>query len=227
MNIKVLPNYTSERYYLLSEIEQRATFTYLSDFPDSGTDHRISIGCFCCIYILWDLRKLTCANEAEFEINLVNLLSRLSYDKGSVQNHSGDDRTLTLPPTSLLAVEVIIDAKALTESENDHDPKNEIERVINRINAKYQSISCIYVGISDSVAGAPALEAVLDYVTLIDSHKRVNKTEDSMKVVVIANDTNQMLGHDPSRDPDAESGMLYQIDKSHYSMSLYMDSIRF
>lgn len=91
------------------------------------------------------------------------------------------------------------------------------ERVLNIVNwiSGNHSFGCIYVGICDSVGGAPALEAILDYSKIIEDHNLTSSLLLSelltLRVLAVSGQTEDFLGHDPTREPDAVSG-VYQAE---------------
>lgn len=133
----------------------------------------------------------------------------------------------TVLARSICCIEIVISNESSWKS-------RELEKVVDDV-IKWMDESCefgcIYVGICDSVGGAPALEAILDYSKIIEDHnihsssinsKSKNKSKSGNEVIklrVIALSATDMLGHDPSREPDAVSG-VYQGEYIHSRRSL-------
>lgn len=133
----------------------------------------------------------------------------------------------TVLARSICCIEIVISNESSWKS-------RELEKVVDDV-IKWMDESCefgcIYVGICDSVGGAPALEAILDYSKIIEDHnihsssinsKSKNKSKSENEVIklrVIALSATDMLGHDPSREPDAVSG-VYQGEYIHSRRSL-------
>ena len=91
--------------------------------------------------------------------------------------------------------------------------KKRIFNIVNWIRDTH-SFGCIYVGICDSVGGAPALEAILDYAKIIEDHNFATLLSSevlTLRVVAVNRQMQEFLGHDPTREPDAVSG-VYQAE---------------
>lgn len=213
----ILPSYTSERYYLLSEIEQRATFLFLvekeQDTPTStppsphapqsqssdGTKHDA-------FYLLWDLRATSVQTVEQFRSDVTQLL---------VGNHRNLSTAPDRLPSSLLAIEVVVDKKVDGVANNHIDVVRECISENNSWIRDNHRIGCVYVGIADNAAGAPALEAIMDYAIILDNHYTLSvptsSSETGLPLRVVGTRQGHMLGHDPTRDPDAASD-VYQAE---------------
>lgn len=127
----------------------------------------------------------------------------------------------TVLARSICCIEVVISNESSWKS-------RKLEKVVDDVIKwmdKSCEFGCIYVGICDSVGGAPALEAILDYSKIIEDHNIHSSSIDSksksemIKLRVVALSATDMLGHDPSREPDAVSG-VYQGEYIHSRRSL-------
>lgn len=113
---------------------------------------------------------------------------------------------------SICCIEVVISNESSWKSRG-------LEKVVHDM-IKWMDSSCqfgcIYIGLCDSVGGAPALEAILDYAKIIEDHNLHSSLILSkvIKLRVIALSATELLGHDPSREPDAVSG-VYQAEYIH------------
>eukprot|EP00596_Hydrurales_sp_CCMP1899_P002793 CAMPEP_0119042250 /NCGR_PEP_ID=MMETSP1177-20130426/14487_1 /TAXON_ID=2985 /ORGANISM="Ochromonas sp, Strain CCMP1899" /LENGTH=277 /DNA_ID=CAMNT_0007008901 /DNA_START=133 /DNA_END=963 /DNA_ORIENTATION=- len=203
MNSNLLPSYTTEKYYLLSEIEDRAIFEAVEKDADAPIPEDIITAMesvykdkevYDAFYVLWDLRSESNKTDSIFKQDIEKLIPKMK-DLSTVMEKA------------LLSIEIIIDQNQDLEEMRAH-----ILIVINWIR-ETQSFGCIYIGICDSVAGTPALEAVLDLAKMIDDHNlyEASLLSDVLILRVIAINNEQFLGHDPSREPDAESN-VYQSE---------------
>ena len=212
MQMTTLPTYTSERYYLLSEIEQRCIFNYLHEEDGDGqqapatNSSEVMHEAF---YLLWDLRVTSTQTEAQFRAAVSALLD-------------GPNRRADAA-TSLLAVEALVDKKDEGVVNNNVDVVREcLHANIEWIKSVHR-VGCVYVGVADHPAGAPALEAVMDYATIIDNHYHLGNGVMMMRsgtgmgtgavrprVRVGGVRQAHFLGHDPTREPDAASN-IFQV----------------
>ena len=234
MNLRLLPSYTTERYYVLSEIEDRAAFEPI--YSNAGRCSGLEAQIFCnlrhhshssnvnaCItdleeaeianirakqtliagrevcdafYLLWDLRTESNKSDSLFMDDVRKLLPKIS-------------ELNTVIMSTICSIEIVITSSA------DWELHGLEKRVFDMITWMKDlcGFGCIYVGICDSVGGTPALEAILDYSKMIEDHNLQSALLESelrmLRVVVI--DTSELLGHDPSREPDAVSG-VYQAE---------------
>jgi len=218
MMMTQLPSYTSERYYLLSEIEQRCVFRYLhvDDGDEAPPDETTSTAAAAAaaaaadavheaFYVLWDLRAGSTQTEAQF--------------RAAVSAVLGGPHRAADALSSLLAVEALVDKKDDGVANNNVDVVRDcIQTNIEWIKSAHR-VGCVYVGVADHPAGAPALEAVMDYATIIDNHYHLGNGVMMMRsgtavagprVRVVGVRQAHFLGHDPMREPDAASN-VYQV----------------
>jgi hypothetical protein len=150
-------------------------------------------------YLLWDLRDDSSKSSDSFMADVRKLLPKLLELKSVLER-------------SICCIEVVISNKSSWQSRG-------LEKVVHDM-IKWMDTSCqfgcIYIGICDSVGGAPALEAILDYAKIIEDHNLHSSLILSkiIKLRVIALSATELLGHDPSREPDAVSG-VYQAEYIH------------
>ena len=212
MQMTVLPNYTTERYYLLSEIEQRATFEYLIHEDENSEINKQSkpnTHQHDAFYLLWDMRACSAQTVAGFRQSTTKLL------EGKHREAVSENRLIS----SLLAIETLVDKKEDGVTNNNIDVvRDHLQEIMDWIKENHR-IGCVYMGVADNPAGSPALEAISDYATIIDNHYEsltgtgtlAANAAEGPRVRVIAVRDGHMLGHDPSRDPDAASN-VYQAE---------------
>ena len=226
MQLRSLPSYTTERYYLLSEIEDRSLFEPVENEegitivksrpttpPDAPTANNTSnkyqlnpSNKHDAIYLLWDLRNDSNMPPDMFKLNALpdDLL------KQNVLKVSSKVKELPIIlQRSLCCIEIVISHK------NDWLALGLNQRVFDMVNwlKKNYNFGCIYVGISDSVGGAPALEAILDYSKIIEDHNLQSALllSDLVMLRVVSVNMVALLGLDPTREPDAVNG-VYQAE---------------
>lgn len=184
-----LPSYTSERFYLLSEIEQRSRFVSFDDaisLKDLGTPR------FCYFYGLWDLGRTSVADFKEYLDSLLRL-GAASRDEGHY---------------NVLSVEVLLSQEKWGSDCKDEKAIISVHRWV--LQNYPQLIKNVVFGISDKVSGTPALEAILDCILNQDKGPTMASPSPAIHVLIApARDT--FLGHDSTREPDAESGVFQAL----------------
>jgi hypothetical protein len=177
-----LPSYTSERYYLLSEIEQHANFISL-DYPEESSisDHRER---YLAVYLLLDARA---GNSSS------SLLQHLLRVKEYIHKH------INIPSANtILAVEVYHDQLDSSKFKED------IEKLYQEVSISWTDLGLLVFGISDNAAGTCALEVVMDYCTIV-------ALEDASKIQLICTSKQSFLGLEVDIEPDAISGVKQYI----------------
>ena len=201
-----LPTITSERYWLLSEIEQRVQFQFLEDKlpaePTAASPLDVEEEAIC--YLLWDLATTS-------EADLRDLISSKILCKRLA---AAPDGRFARAAAWLLAFEVLLPSGGQEWSEVC-ESRAKISRLHNWIFTEIGALGCdmpaLVVGVSDQPAGAPALEAVLETVT---------ERSSGAKQVLFALTRDDLLGHDAAREPDASMGVLQLLLVSPRAASL-------
>jgi hypothetical protein len=214
MHVTALPDYTTERYSVLADLEQRADFhgaNELNDGPDQSMQaavYGIDPSCklpskkvedFSCIYLLWDVRnlsKLGLTDELTSKIDKV--LSAASL-------------TATKCQRIYLSVEVII---SRCEDRNwDKCPaKDIVEKTFATIKELY-NFGFVGLAVADDVSGSHAIAAILTYLEHIGGNipqiAGLMNYGTTVKVGhVYTVDRAELLGFAKNRDPDAASGVF-------------------
>ena len=150
-------------------------------------------------YLLWDLRDDSSKSSDSFMADVRKLLPKLLELKSVLER-------------SICCIEVVISNESSWKSRG---LEKVVHDMIQWMNNSCQ-FGCIYIGICDCVGGAPALEAILDYAKIIEDHNLHSSLilSKMIKLRVIALSATELLGHDPSREPDAVSG-VYQAEYIH------------
>lgn len=182
--ISSLPEYTTERYYLLSELEEclkdidylnemNIHVDYYMNFPSNKSSVVV-------MYLLW--RKAT---------GISNL-------NASLQSLLGD-RTRDHSNKSLI-IEVLINSSNRKTATYKQEIIDELCLVLINIKKSYD-IGCVCLGISDHTSGTPALEMVVKCVQCA-----TNKT-----VRLYCARRIELLGFDTNNEPDATSNVFQLI----------------
>ena len=193
-----LPNYTTERYYLLSELEQRVSFSHV--FDGDGACESESACESELYYALWDVSDGLDVLKDGLK-KLVSSSKNIIRGKTKQSNGNGES-TIWNDVKRTLSIEVLI-SKTLQDSfENTTDTdtdENEQEQHIVRQAYKWirdslgDKVSYVVFGFSDKVSGTPALEAALDCVMHVGSE---SQSSSRPKYVVRTLTTECCLGHD-------------------------------
>lgn len=182
MYIQSLPNYSCERYYLLSEIEQRSELVFI-DEPESKNNElrstqnpRIDV-----VFLLW------------------NAANGLEVLKNNIQNVF--ERHPSCLSRCLIVVECLVKSKEefLTEVQND------IESLFKWANKVFPE-SFLFVGVSDKPTGTPGLEKVEDFLKFTVA--AAPATTGNIRFIGVTRQ--DCLGHDPVREPDGGND-VYQV----------------
>ena len=190
-----LPEFTTERYYILSELEQKvSSFVYLDETSAADKSHHHHHGSFNSYYLLWNLSNMTSVdhhhhhhrNSVKSDID-----SLFKHDDDDDDRHSGNN---------LLSIEVLLGHR------NDWDSvKVLVNDTVQWIASTYHNtISYVVVGVADDAAATPALESILDYYNKIYSDDLLR----DHNVRVIGLSRSSFLGHGIDQSPDAKSGVF-------------------
>lgn len=197
-----LPNYCPERYYLLSEIEQRASFVIIDESPTLA----IGEGSLGVVYLLWNVGAGN--SEKELKQKIKRIFSNSVFK----------------PSRFIVSIEALIRTRDIYP-----ETKSTILALLDWYHEEYPS-GCMVVGVSDSKAGTPALERCLELLQLMASESMIAQAqteeveqipddEEAVKEVLLASgkllfiaDTRQdCMGHDPLREPDAAADVFQRI----------------
>lgn len=182
MHIQTLPNYSCERYYLLSEIEQRAELVFI-DEPESKNNElrstqnpRIDV-----MFLLW------------------NAADGLETVKMNIQ------KVLDRHPSCLSRCLIVVECLVASEKEFLTEVKDEIESLFKWAN-KVCPESFLFVGVSDKPTGTPGLEKVEDFLKFTVA--AASGTAGNIRFLGVMRQ--DCLGHDPVREPDGGND-VYQV----------------
>lgn len=182
MHIQSLPNYSCERYYLLSEIEQRAEMVF-NDEPESKSNERRSTQNprIDVIFLLW------------------NAADGLEVVRTNIQ------KLLERHPSCLSRCLIVVECLVASENEFLTEVKDEIESLFKWAN-KVCPESFLFVGVSDKPTGTPGLEKIEDFLKFT-----VTAAPAAAGNIRFLGITRQdCLGFDPVREPDGGND-VYQV----------------
>ena len=180
MHIQKLPTYSCERYYLLSEIEQRAEFVFIDEPNRKITERRSTQNPrIDSIFLLWDASR----GFGGLKENIREILGIFP----SCQN-----RCI-----------IVVDCLVASEKEFESKTKDELEDFFSWSQTAFPD-SFIFVGISDKASGMPGLEKLCDFMEFAVSCAPAV----TGNIRLIGKTRQDCLGHDPDREPDAVSDVF-------------------
>jgi hypothetical protein len=198
MLVQTLPKYTTERYYLLSEIEQLSEFVFLEEDNTFTQNKEIAV-----IYILWNV---TNDNVEIFRTNFAKMIYNFSTKFPQIKY-------------SLILIEAIIPNKKTIDT---YDAI--VSNLLNWLNnLSIVGISnFVIVGVSDHVSGSPALEKGFEFIESISKTVKLPSLINSS--VFFSDNKKTYLGHNPSREPDAADD-VYQVICSNSNFEEWKNNI--
>jgi hypothetical protein len=194
LDLVLLPPYTTERYYVLSEIEQRAIFVGLDtngnlDCKIAGINEAGARG----FYILWKMNEENSDDDIKtLDLSISRVLKAANQLKVDLSS-------------AFIAIEVFLTARSDWAITGD---KKRIEDAMTWLKNTY-NVGGICFGASDTVSGTCALEALSDFVASIEFESLSAEHN-----LVIAESKVNFLGHDPLREPEAEQN-VFQAQMIH------------
>jgi hypothetical protein len=181
MYVENLSSNSAEHYYLMSEIEQKADFIHLNK-PE--TQLKIEQHAMTFLYALWKPEK------EETKV-LLEKLQQLT-DFANIKHN------LHIPSTTVVIDCVISSNKVFNDAF-----KAVVNQLFQDIELVVPNAGLVIFGVIDNTAGTPGLEKIHDLIErILPGYVRVSKLANVISVTDI-----EMMGHDPSRDPDAESNV--------------------
>lgn len=192
---QALSSFSAERYYVLSEIEQKARIFYseendkrIEEIPGQEDSLILTV-----LYSLWDI-----TSHADAELIITKVENLLSYAKKENQLSAN--------------LFIVIDALVKSKGSVDKSTRKFIEKVLNRVHS-LPEVSTVLIGVSDNTGSLPAMERCHEIVEAI--HPGMEEYEKDIAFIVSRGQ--EMLGHDPTLEPDAKSGVhqvLFWIHES-------------
>lgn len=223
--IAKLPGYTTERYYLISELED-ATDGMLSvegngdevgdrakieDLTAEGASVRM-------YYMLWN-----CTGPKPLDTFKTKVKELL----GSPPVSKGKDEATTNPPVKasqgILAIETLVNSNitSMNAWENCDDTKLMRQAMDWLVSNYSDAIGCAFFGAANDTAGTPALEALLNFLQSFRVDERSQNHDSTvllrLPAYTIAKSKVHYLGHDTLRDPDAKSNVFQVLVSSKSS----------
>lgn len=215
MKFEELPQYTTERYYLLSEIEQLSDITVVNEVISIDYSNRYEYGVN---YVLWDLtvddedysHSNSSMNNSDSHAN--TNANSFNSDNNDTIVHKADELLLNkINELGKFTKQIVLRKKVLsidgiiTKGYNINYYYNRIQKMMNLIKlTNYYDYICI--GISNDESGTPGLELCYNYINGITTEIPYLTN----KIITISVTRNDFLGHNPNREPDAGSN-IYQL----------------
>jgi hypothetical protein len=190
MHVTILPEYSAERYFLLSEIEQKSLLYFFDEgLQKSLDDTRPSVlGIEVAFaYILIDQRKV---DPLDWEQKIVTFVNKV--------------RTCSMYPKTSTRLTIFVEIGIQNKS-----VFREVEAHIQRLfdSNSIQSLGAsLFIGVSDSISACPSLEKCYDVLELSSP----GYTDDMMQSIAIlfAESRDDLKGLNPLQDPDAAVGVF-------------------
>ena len=178
----ILPEYSTERYFLLSEIEANATsLTFLDDDEtdsynknNSRESHNSELENIKVYYVLWDL-----------SLSLPVLL------------HSIESVTLRISSENISSKLLVIDVFCSQTGicKNIKNLNSVIVPALSSIQDKYKCFDCIVFGITDHKSAAPGLDIAFDRLAVLGNQ--------GLRWSITASNKTDFFGHGINITPDA------------------------
>ena len=212
-----LPSYTTERYYVLSEIEQVATFKSTEEVEGSAgnmdegvTTSSTKEGKKNFYYLLWDLHN---GGLGTFKKDMTLLCASMEATNKSTKESSSpsapDDSSPLSGASTFLAVEVMASkesqdnlVKMLTQS--DYEGQHDIAEAYAWVEKSFD-FDLVVFGTCDKTSGTPAIELLQNLVSF--SFTDIYPSN----LVIHALTIDAFLGHDANREPDADSDVTQAL----------------
>lgn len=190
MWIETLGNNSAEHYYLISEIEQKAEFIHLNQ-PE--TQENILQHAMTFLYTLW-------RPEEEDNKAILKKVQQLA-------DFAINSKKLDVTSTCL-----IIDGLIPSNKVFDQALKARLNSLFQDIELLVPGIGLCVIGIVDNSAGTPGLEKLHDLIErILPGYVQMNKLSNLISLTDV-----DMMGHDPSRDPDGASHVHQYLCLSKY-----------
>jgi len=192
-----LPKYTTERYYLLSEIEELTDVVFLEESETTETASKNPKQC-ALLYILFDMNKALEQGSASDKVMKV----LIGFILSAVQQL---DQTVLL---SLLNSHICCFIEVYLDSYRNRDEiVTYFAYASEQVQLKSPNCSLLF-GVANKRTGSAALEMLMDVMQRLDLEvlEKYNEFNFSRNYFyVVANRRADFLGHDPDREPDADS----------------------
>ena len=218
-----LPGYTTERYYILSEIEQAASFDFSYEASDGqGYSADVEEDKKYFYYVLWDAEKGL--NSLKSDISkLCGQISRKREGKSAESDEKEEDSEFFNRAKYFMGIEVLVskesqamlDKRVRTGSNSEgtseikstpaSHTEHEIEKAHKWIQETYQHVDFVAFGTSDKVSGTPAIEILQQIVCF--AYRNIDPSNKMVRVLRME----ALLGHDENREPDAESDVTQAL----------------
>jgi len=228
---KRLPEYSIERYYMLSEIEEHSNsiifledwtrasqMTMVDKIKDSDVEdiRNVKNPSHVILYMLW--QPYTYSSCRDFiESVVIKNVARIGSLVGN--DDSRDSLKLYLVVDKISRDINNSDSHTCTPESKEayHIQETKIVEDFARSVAKSTVlrpiIDGIVVGVADNLRAAPALEAVLSTVTFASSKRRHIANASTVKSIVdvVAANADELTGLDPEKEPDAVDGLKQSL----------------
>lgn len=186
MHVQILPEYSAERYFLLSEIEQKSALCFFDEevVPSVYSELQAEV---VFAYLLFDFQNA--AND-DWEARILQFLKKIKS-------------TPFFPsqcPNVVIFLEIVISKAAAFD-----EVRSQMQRLIDSNSIRSLNVTLL-AGVSDCVAACPALEKCYDILELSSP----GYTDEMMQQLglLYAEKRDDLKGLDPTHEPDAAKGVF-------------------
>jgi hypothetical protein len=192
--IQELSSYSTERYYLLSELEQKFQMRFLDEAPpspknDSQTSIAKIVSPLHLVYKLWIYGSCPLS---DLMTNIITLLD-------SIQK-----------PLDTVTLCMVIDIFLPSGKKLEGDLYNQVKSILSHELFLRYGDCPVVIGAFDNAAACPGLEFCFHCAQQISP----GYSSDDMVGLLIAQSRSEMLGAEPDREPDAVNE-VYQVYCTH------------
>eukprot|EP01039_Chlorochromonas_danica_P008423 gene8422-9284_t len=191
MFVHELSSISAERYYLISEIEQKAMNYYKEMDGDQVPPHDDDL-VLTAVYTLWDLRTATPDTTSQSQQAICEKVQAI-YERGRALKILGKYQLIVID-TLLPQKEAWLTSQSL------------IQDTMNKLSQRYQddTNTIILIAIADQAGSLPGLETC----QTIFERLHPGMFQYPLNIAFLADKSEDMLGHDPSLEPNANSDVF-------------------
>jgi PHP family Zn ribbon phosphoesterase len=210
MKIEILPNYSAEKFYVLSELEQKCNFLYLNPLSEEENENtqfnnttQVSVNAIMTfLYVIW--------SGSDYE----ELISTLQQYIQAFRNATSQDVDI-----SSCCVIILVGKEEFYSAKFQSFLLQAIEQIHQRIQIKFVTLA-----ITDHSASLPGLEKCHDLIErILPGYSSLEKIAN-----IITNNPMTLLGHDHTHEPDAVSGIFQALcynndDENSFLLTVFED----
>jgi PHP family Zn ribbon phosphoesterase len=212
MKIEILPNYSAEKFYVLSELEQKCNFLYLNPLSEEENENaqfnnttQVSVNAIMTfLYVIWSGSK----HE--------ELISSLQQYIQAFRNSTSQDVDIS---SCCVIIDILVGKEEFYSAKFQSFLFQTIEQIHQRIQIKFVTFA-----ITDHSASLPGLEKCHDLIErILPGYSSLEKIAN-----LITDNPMTLLGHDHTHEPDAVSGIFQALcynddDENSFLLTVFED----